>query len=184
MAFISSFRHPVTSFRFRSVTLVVSNYVVAYRFLRLFKVLTDMIVYTPRGIYRAIIHNSSSYKTYRSSNHEIKCYRTAFYPYFCIITIQPSVPFYHSFLQTVLPDRKASWVDYILWYLNHRFTTYALRLTLLLNRAFTLWLWLLTMSQLISFLINRGLLGSFTAIGNIVSNNAFIRLTHMNLPIV
>lgn len=37
----------------------------------------------------------------------------------------------------VLPDSGASWTDYILWHLSHRFTIYALPLSRFLSRSFT-----------------------------------------------
>lgn len=75
---------------------------------------------------------------YRLFVESPNCYRTAFYLYFYIITMQSSISFYHDFLQIISPDNEVSWEDYILHYLKYRFTSYALRLTMLLNIAFTL----------------------------------------------
>ena len=64
------------------------------------------------------------------------CYRMAFYPYFCTITIQSSISFYHGVLRPIPSDSDDSWEDYILKYLNISFTSYALRVSHILQYDF------------------------------------------------
>lgn len=62
----------------------------------------------------------------------------------------------------VSSDNEDSWSDYILLYLNNRFTDYALRLTAILLTAFALGVSLQTTFPLDSSLIIYGLLDDFT----------------------
>lgn len=49
--FISAYCHLVTFFCFRSITLTVSSYVVAYKLLKSFLILTDVIICTGHPIH-------------------------------------------------------------------------------------------------------------------------------------
>ena len=70
----------------------------------------------------------------------------------------------------VSSDSGDSWKDYILMYLNIRFTPYSLRLTMLLNIAFTLGLRLQSVFPFNSPLIHHSLLDDF-AMGGILATS-------------